>query len=169
MSGLRKKPPGLVADANVLIDYAESDRSMLSLISRHLARIRVPSPVLGEVDQLAESDAVSLGIVVVEPTLNQALEAEAGERPTSFQDRLCLVVARDGGWSVLTNDTALRRVCRDGGIPCVWGMEAMVILVDEGRLSPARAMRVAEGIARSNRFITQSILDGFRKRIGLRS
>ena len=70
-------------------------------------------------------------------------------------------------WEVFDADRDARTF--SGGIPCVWGMEAMVILVDEGRLSPARAMRVAEGIARSNRFITQSILDGFRKRIGLRS
>jgi len=168
MTGPQDKPAGLVGDANVLIDYVNADRSVLSLISRHLATIHVPSPVLGQVDQLSESDAALLGIVVVEPTLDQALEAGAGERPTSFQDRLCLIVARGAGWSVLTNDTALRRACKEAGIPCVWGMEAMAILVDEGRLSPARAMRVAEGIARSNRFITQSILDRFRKRVGLR-
>ena len=158
---------GLVADASVLIDYVETDRSVLSLISRRLATIHVPSPVLEEVRALSNKDAAALGIDVVEPTLHQALEAQAGEGRMSFRDWLCFVVARDAGWSVLTNDMALRKACDSAGVSCVWGMEAMAMLVDGKHLSAARAMAAARKIARVNPFITDTILDRFRDRIGL--
>ena len=168
MSPSRDKLAGLVADASVLIDYAESDRSVLALVSRHLATIHVASPVLAdEVGKLPEKDAARLGIDVVEPTLDQVLEAKTEERSTSWYDRLCFVVARDAGWSVLTNDTALRKACGSVGIGCVWGLEAMVILVQTEHLSAERAMGVAEKIARLNIYITSEILTRFRKRIGL--
>ena len=156
-----------MADANVLIDYAESGRSILALISRHVATIYVPSPVFGEVNKLSEEDAAHLGIDILEPTLDQALEAQAGEGPTSFEDRLCFVVARDEGWSVLTNDIKLRKECDNEGIACLWGMEAMALLVKSKNLSAARAMSVAEKIAGINPFITDSILQDFRNKIGV--
>ena len=105
--------------------------------------------------------------MVVEPTLDQLLEAQTGWKQVSFQARLCFVVARDGGRSVLTNDTALRKVCERAGIPCMWGMEAMVFLVEEKCLGPARAMAVAEKMARANSFINNRILERFRTSIGL--
>ena len=167
MSPPGQSPAGLVADASVLIDYVETDRSILTLISRHLATIHVPSPVLEEVRALSETEAANLGIQVPEPTLRQALEAQAGEGRMSFRDWLCFVVARDAGWSVLTNDTALRKACGTAGVSSVWGMEAMAMLVDAKHLSAARAMAVARKIAHVNPFITDSILDRFRHRIGL--
>jgi rRNA-processing protein FCF1 len=167
MSRSLKKLTGLVADANVLIDYTESAKGVLALISTHVAAIHIPSPVLDEVHQLSEEDVSGLSINVVEPTLDQVMEALDGEGATSFQDRLCFILARDADWSVLTNDTALRRVCRDAGIACIWGMEAMAILVDTKHLSATRAMSVAEKISSINHFITTNVLTRFRHRIGL--
>jgi len=167
MSPPGQRLTGLVADASVLIDYVETDKSVLALISRHLGTIHVPSPVLEEVRGLSEKDAASLGVHVAEPPLHQAFEAQAGATPMSFKDWLCFVVARDAGWSVLTNDMALRKACDSADISCVWGMEAMALLVDAKHLSAARAMAVARKIARINPFITDSILERFRHRIGL--
>jgi len=158
---------GLVADASVLIDHVETNRSILALISHRLGTIHVPLPVLEEVRALSDKDAAALGIDVAEPTLRQALEAQAGGGRMSFKDWLCFVVARDAGWSVLTNDMALRKACETAAIPCVWGMEAMAMLVETEHLSAARAMAVARKIARANPFITDLILDRFRDRIGL--
>ena len=167
MSSSGDAPTGLVADADVLIDYTEADRSVLALISRHVAAIRVPSPVLEEVRQLSEGDVAVLGIVVVEPTLAQVLEAQVGEGTTSFQDRLCFVMARAEGWGVLTNDAALRKACHDVGLLCVWGIEAMGLLVEAKHLSAQRAMAAAQRIAHVNPFITDRILQRFRSRLGL--
>lgn len=167
MSGARGKPTGLVADADVLIDYADADKSVLTLISRHVATLHVASPVLDEVCDLELEEAQELGIIVVEPTLSQVMEAQAGGGRTSFQDRLCFILARDEGLTVFSNDGALRSVCIEADIPCLWGMEAMVILVRENHLSTKRAMSLAEKIARNNPFITQSVMDRLRERIGL--
>ncbi len=168
MSPSGDKRVGLVADANVLIDYIESDKTVLALMSRHLAPIHVPSPVFDdEVRKLSAKDAQALSIDVMEPTLDQVLEARAAQGATSWYDRLCLMVARDAGWSVLTNDIALRRACDGTKVSCVWGLEAMTILVGTKHLSAARAVGVAEKIARANPFITRRIVQRFRDDIAL--
>ncbi len=167
MSESAEKPTGLVADANVLIDYAKSDKSVLALISDHIAPIYVPSPVFDEANQFSEADAAALNMAIVEPTLSQALEAQHGQGAPSFQDWLCFVVARDTGWSVLTSDKALRNECNRNGISCVWGLGVMGDLVAGGRLQAPRAMRVANKIASVNPYITQEILSRFRNSIGL--
>lgn len=99
---------GLVIDANVLIDYATTDESVLALAARHFGRFIVPLPVLDEVELLDAVAYERLGIEVVEPTLEQLLEAGAERGRLSFEDRLCLVVARDAGWLCVTNDRRLR-------------------------------------------------------------
>jgi rRNA-processing protein FCF1 len=166
MSASRNKPTGLIADANVLIDYADSTMSVLKLISQHIAPIHVPSPVFQEVAQLSEEKAINLGINVVEPALEQALEAQAEQGSTSFQDRLCFVTVRDMGCSVLTNDVALRKACDNNGIGCLWGMEAMAILVkritsplsERWRLrSESPTLTILLPTASSNNFTTKYI------------
>ncbi len=169
MSSPDGTPKDLVADANVLIDYAESDRSVLTLISRNLAAVHIPSPVFKEVHKLTEKEAADLGIDIVEPTLAQAREASAWKGTTSFQDHLCFVLARDERWTVLTNDKALRKACAGANIKCMWGIEAMAVLVETSHLTATRAMRVAKGIARVNRSITEDLLERFRTKIGLQS
>jgi hypothetical protein len=56
----------LVADANVLIDYAKTDPSILAIHVRHLGPIYVPSVILDEVDQLDVADCERLGLTVIE-------------------------------------------------------------------------------------------------------
>ena len=167
MSAGSLSPWGLVPDANVLIDYVEADAGLLGLVAQHLASVHVPSPVLAEVRRLSPREAKRLGIDVVEPTLQQATEAALGGGPTSFQDRLCLVVARDGKWTCLTNDKALRKSCEPVGIPCLWGMEVMRLLVQSGHLPARRAWATAQKMAAGNPYITQPILARFKSQLGL--
>jgi rRNA-processing protein FCF1 len=167
VTGAVVKATGLVPDANVVIDYVESDVRILLLMAAHIAPIHIPSPVLDEVAQLPQQKAEGLGLHVVEPTLAQATEAAAGTGQISFQDRLCLVTARDNGWHCVTNDRALRRACAGAGVEVMWGIEAMRPLVAVGRLSPSRALAVAERIARMNPYITEAIIRRFRSQIGM--
>ena len=166
MSRAPTDPRGLVPDANVLIDYAEGDKEVLSLIARHIAAMHVPSPVLEEVRKLPAREAARLGVEVIQPTLAQATEAAQATGPTSFKDRLCLVVARDNGWACLTNDKPLRKACQKAGIRCIWGLEAMALLVQAGRLSPKRAWAAAQRIAASSPYITKALLGRFKEQIG---
>lgn len=158
---------GLVADANVLIDYADSGRAVLGTISRYLAPVHIPSPILDEVTQLSSQEVEELGCIVLEPGLDQVMEAAAAKGPVSFQDRLCLIVARDAGLAVLTNDKPLRRACQESSIPLVWGLQAMVLLTRAKRMSPRRALQVAEKMSSANSYITAQLLARFRSEIGL--
>jgi len=56
----------LLVDANVLIDYCDSDPSVLEVYSRHIQQIVTPSVVLAEVDQLDSNDCNLLNIGIIQ-------------------------------------------------------------------------------------------------------
>jgi hypothetical protein len=61
----------LLVDANVLIDFAHADRSVLALVANHVGAVHVPRDVLAEVDQLDAAACAALGLVLVDGTLEQ--------------------------------------------------------------------------------------------------
>jgi hypothetical protein len=107
----------LLIDANVVIDYQVADLSVLSLAARHLGEIHVLSTVLEEVDGLTDTDCALIGLQVLEPELAELTEAAGRRGGLSAQDRLCLIVARERGWTCVTNDAVLRRTCDGEGFP----------------------------------------------------
>ncbi len=156
-----------VLDSNVLIDYCEADRSVLTLASRYVGQIHVPSVLLDEVDGLDESECERLGLVVVEP--DSALLVAAGRRRSglSYYDHVCLLSAKADGWTCVTNDGRLRRECTVEKVRVLWGLELMVPLVVSRHLSVAAATAVAEAIHATNPlYITDDILRRFAARIG---
>lgn len=157
----------LVLDANVLIDYCAADRNVLTLASRHVGPIHVPSVLLDEVDGLDESECERLGLLVVEP--EGALLVAAGRRRPglSYYDHVCLLAAKAAGWTCVTNDGRLRRECTVEKVPVLWGLELMVPLVADRHLSIGAANSVAEAIHAANPlYITDDILRRFAVRIG---
>ena len=155
-------PTVLLADADVLIDYRDSDLEILALITQHFARLVVASPILDEVSGLAADRCGALGIEVIEPEMTVLREAALPEPNVSFNDRLCFVICRNKGWTCLTNDQALRRLCRRRGVAVRYGLVLMVDLVETGAISCERALSVAERIHKVNPLhINQSILSRF--------
>jgi predicted nucleic acid-binding protein len=140
----------LLADADVLIDYRESEFGILALVVEHIARVAVLAPVLGEVRGLTAAHCAHLGVEVVEVETEQLLRAARVESSVSFNDRLCLVVCREEGWTCITNDGALRRLCERHGVNTKFGLGLMVDLVAAGALTPRRALAVARQIQESN-------------------
>ncbi len=159
----------LIMDANVLIDLCEADRTAIRLISDHVGQVHVPLPVLREeVDQIDEAEYADLGIIAVEPPLQTATNAAARRAGLSFHDHLCLLLARDNGWTCVTNDGRLRRECAAEKVPVLWGLETVALLVDGGVLTAKAAEEVGRAIQRANpRFITDEVIAGFLGRIGL--
>ena len=103
-----------------------------------------------------------LGIEIVEVETEQMLLAADVESTVSFNDRLCLVVCREEGWTCLTNDGALRRLCKRHGVETRFGLGLMVDLVEAGALTRRRAVAVARRIRASNPLhITDRVLDRF--------
>jgi len=160
----------ILVDANVLIDYCSSNnvRSVLRLIAHQLGPLYVPGPVLSQVHQLSKQQCARLGLILVEPTLEQMVQAS--ERPwrLSFEDALCVLLARTNKWTCLTNDRRILQVCSDLSVKTWRGFRPMIELVRTGALDSARAAAAAEDIRRSNPFhITPAIVQDFRRQIGL--
>lgn len=157
----------LLMDANVLIDFCDSDRTIIPLISKHIGRVHVPLPILvEEVEPFNDVDWTELEIVSVEPSLEVVTRAAQRRAGLSFHDHLCLLLARENAWTCVTNDARLRRECTAEGITTLWGLEVVALLVEESVL----AVSVAEGIGRAiqaanPKFITVQILHRFLKRI----
>jgi predicted nucleic acid-binding protein len=156
----------LLVDASVLIDFAGTDPTVLTLVASHLAPVHVLRPVLAEVDQLDATGCDRLGLRIAEASLDQLLAAGARRGELSFEDRLCLIVARHEGWVCVTNDLALRKTCSNEGVSVLWGLELLLGLVEAGQLDSTDALSVATQIHLSNpRHITREILAEFQRRL----
>lgn len=161
------RPTLLILDACVLIDFAKTDPTLLKLIVAHVGPVHVPSPVLAEVKQLDESAAASLDLRIVEPDLDMAIEAARIGGPLSFEDRLCMMMAKANGWTCVSNDGRLRRACESDRVPILWGLELLLGLVTAGGLPKSDAEPAAWAIHRSNpKFVTRKIVLGFVQKLG---
>jgi rRNA-processing protein FCF1 len=163
---LKSTTAWFIADANVLIDYAKTSPAILGLVAQHVGPVYVAADVLQEVEQLDEAQCLALGLQVVEGNLAQLTEAAQRGGPLSFEDKLCLVLARDNGWACLSNDGPLRDACKAQGVAVVWGLEIMLALVEGKHLTAAAAVQAAQAIHTVNpMFITAKVLAAFQKKV----
>jgi len=157
----------LIIDANVLIDFCKTERSVLALVTTHVGALHVTEPVLSEVKQLHRASAEALGINVLTvefSMLSRAAEASV-RSPLRFQDWLCLLVAEQRSWTCVTNDKRLRRECESRDVAVLWGFQLLVRLVEQNALDAAEAIRIAEAICQVNRRIPEVVLAAFRRKI----
>lgn len=96
-----------IVDANVLIGYLSSDISILTIYSKEIGQIYVPTDVLEKVKQMDTGDCNRLNLKIVEPTLEQYLEAADKIGGLAFDDRVCFILARDNKWDCISNDKQL--------------------------------------------------------------
>ncbi len=153
----------LLADANVLIDYREAGWSALELVGRHVGRIVVIPSVLDEVHGVTAEACAELGIEVVIVQTERMLQAAAIKSSVSFNDRLCLVTCRAEGWTCVTNDAALRRLCEHHGVKTRYGLGLLIDLVAGGWVTRERAEEIARRMQASNPLhINERIIGRFR-------
>jgi len=156
----------LLMDANVLIDYAKTDRQVLALAVQVLGPVFVATPVLAEVRQLTEEDARTLGLTLVEPETELLLTAAEVRGRLSFQDHVCLLLARERGWTCVTNDKPLQGACSALGVPWMWGLHLLLRLVEAGTLGTEEAIAKVEAIRASNPMhINERVVTGFRDKL----
>lgn len=158
----------LILDANVLIDFCRTDATLLTSFNRHVGRVHVASPVLAKVDQLDADGADRLGLVVVEPPLELAMEAasRAQRSPLAFDDWICLLMGKAQGWTCVTNDKRLRRECAAAKVDVLWGLELVLELVRAYALTPDAAEEVVWAIHRMTpRFVPEKIVREFVARM----
>ena len=147
------RPTTLLADADVLVDYSKSgDLAILSLVVEHVGPLAVVSTVFDEVRDLATADCARLGIEIVEATTEQLVQADGVESRVSFNDRVCLVVCREAGWTCVTNDRALQQLCRNHGVATRFGLGLLIDLAVAGVIQRRRAEAVVRRIQIQNPF-----------------
>jgi hypothetical protein len=156
----------LVSDASVLIDIADANEAVLGLVAQHMARVIIPTPVLAEVDSLDELKCAALGLEVVEPTLDQLREAAILHPALSFADKVCMIVARDAGGTVWTNDGPLGEECDTNRVPRMRGLRPIIELVKAGALAIDVAVGTVDVISANNQYITPTIVAEFRRLAG---
>jgi len=153
----------MIMDACVLIDYIKADRSVLELVVKHVGPLHVASPVVDEVNEIEdENELLELGLVIVEPEIEDAYAAAGQTGPTSFQDRLCLLAARRYGFTCVTNDRNLRKLCAQEKVPLLWGLQLLAELHRSGGIPAEDALDIARKIHEANpKHITPKILKRF--------
>lgn len=151
----------IISDANVLIDYVKANKKVLHLAVKHLCDIYVPIEVFKEVKDITRNELEKLGISIFEPTLGQVINAAKRPFGLSFEDQLCLLIAKEQGWVCATNDKQLRGQCDKDGVEVIWGLEIMVLLNKEGYLDRAEAEKIAEKIGENNRYIGKELVKKF--------
>ena len=160
------RPTVLLSDANVLIDYRDSDLAILALVVQHLAPVHVLRDVVDEVDDLSLARCEELGLKVIEAGPETLLQLEELPRRLSRYDRLSLHVCRENDWICVTNDRLLRRICGEHNVRTRWGLQLMLDLVSAGGLSASRALMAAERIHANNpHHISKEILQRFSSRL----
>ena len=157
----------MLMDACVLIDCINADRTLFKLVAQHVGTLHVTSAVLDEVDDIEDdNDVAELGLIVVEPDIEDAFTAASQAGPTSFQDRLCMLTARRHGFICVTNDRNLRTLCRREKVPMLWGLELIAELHSAGGISGKEAVKIAQIVQEYNpTHITDAIVLRFMDRI----
>ena len=156
----------LLADADVLIDYAVSDLSMLQLTSRTIGQVHVLAETLATVRQLSARDCRRYGIHVIQTETDVLVEAGQLSGPLSFEDWLSLITCRNKSWTCLTNDRALIRTCRQHKVLWRRGLGLMIDLVRSGAITETRVLHVAQVMHSHNpQHINERVLIAFRRAI----
>ena len=156
----------LILDACVLIDICLEDPTLLGLAASSLGRVVVLSPILAEVVQLDDAEVERLGLTVVEPETELAIEASARRGGLSFRDRMCLLFSRHTKGALYTNDKALFNAAGAEGVEVRWGLEILLDLVAAGQLGHSDAATIAQRICDRSRFPSDPLIAEFRRRLG---
>lgn len=152
----------LILDACVLIDFVEADPGLFQRMVRHLGRVIIPSPLIKEVRGVDTSFFQAHGVEVITPSMEQLMLASNRRGKLSFQDHLCLLMAREAGCTCVTNDGALRKACAADGVDVLWGLRVVLNLVEAGGLTASEATSISRSIREANPLhITAEILERF--------
>lgn len=158
-----RKPKFMILDACVLIDFVKADKFVLASITQKVGSIYVVSPVVSEVKDIEDEDELTdVGIIVLEPEIEDAFIAAAQGGATSFQDKLSMLTAKRNGFVCVSNDTSLRKLCESEQVPVMWGLQLLLELHKTNGIRADDAIIIASKIHETNpKHITQKIIEKF--------
>ena len=110
----------------------------------HIGPVHVVNSVVEEVRDIdTVNDLIDLGLIIVEPELEDAFEAAAMKGPTSFQDNLSFLTAKRYGFTCITNDKNLRKLCTQSKVLVLWGLKLLSDLHLIGGIPSKDALNLA--------------------------
>ncbi len=117
--------------------------------------------------QIKDEDQLStLGLIPVEPELEDAFTAAELQMPTSFPDNLCCLTAKRNRFVCITNDKNLRIFCKKLGVRTMWGLQLIIELHIKGGIKMKNAIEIGQKMHENNpKYISQSILETFIQKI----
>lgn len=158
--------PKLIMDACVLIDCIDSDQSIFGLIKNSFGPICVINEIVKEVKSIESTEQlIPLGLILVEPELEDCLDAHTVNKATSFNDNLCFLTAKRNGYICVTNDKSLKKLCAKHNVRSMWGLELITKLHDRGCISTDEALKLGEKIKTNNFQITSETMEDFRQQV----
>jgi rRNA-processing protein FCF1 len=153
-----------IIDANALIDYCDADLQILSLLSQKIGTVYIARSTFDKVEQLSITQAKKNHLLIKVPDVETIAAAAADRGSLAPDDKETLLLAKRNGWICITNDKPLRKECEDDGVACLWGLEPMKILVEQGEVLPSNAISVAKIIQSANPgYISDNIVNRFEK------
>jgi len=155
-----------IVDANVLIDYCDSDLQMLSLLSEKLGPVHIARSTFDKVQQLTKTVAKKNHLLIKTPDSETIIAASTVRGSLAYDDRETLLLAKSHGWICITNDKPLRRECKTERVACLWGLEPMRILVEQRIVLASHALTVAKKIQLAHPgSIYDDIVNRFEKQV----
>lgn len=160
----------LILDANVVIDLLQCNKFIFPLITKYIGQVVFATTILEEKKGLTADDCRELDFMLIEPSLDQVIEAAEKTRPLSFYDWLCFLLADKGDWVCVSNDRALRRQCISCNVAVMWEIEMLCLLVEAGGLVREQCKNIILSIKEKNPFfMTDSIVKNAFKRLNIDS
>lgn len=155
-----------ILDANFLIDILKIESDFFPVLCG-LISIIVPRPIFDEVDSLSESQATELGIRIIDVDLELMIQAIniSDNSGLSSQDAVALLIAKANDYSCVTNDKLLYNRCRAENIHTLWGLELLLDLVRNCRISKEYAAEIAQKLQEINIKMTAEIMREFDKQL----
>lgn len=137
-------PAMLIADADVLVNYHESEFGVLELIKRHIGNVAVLEPVFHETGDVTPGQCEQVGVDIVPTETAWLMQAAETSTHVSFNGYLCLLACMDKNWTCVTNDGPLRRLCIRRGVATQYSIGPVEDMVAAGALGPRRAIAIAQ-------------------------
>ncbi len=157
----------LLLDANILIDYAKADINLLDCFCKFIGELNVITTILNEVRDISDrNELTKLGVQILEPEPEDLAQIGTQRGKLSFQDHLCLVVAKREEFIFVTNDKELRSECEANGIEVMWGLELLLELYRAEGITESAAQEIAEKIRKCNPLhINKMVINDFKTKL----
>lgn len=149
--------PILLCDACVMLDYLDFAPSILFLTAKHFTQIFIPDVVLLELHNYSQADIENLGIRIQETPISYYLLPLLG--PLSFQDRACLMLSQEMGWTCVTNDQKLRKACDYEQVATIGGFGLLILLAQKKIITIKEGIQAINAIRKGNSWISSSLVE----------